>query len=995
MRVWSNTPSNEPSLPLPEPTIPGVSEARLGPDDWAPALADTDGRQVVVAGPGAGKTEFLLRRVRHLVTESDVAAPGILVLSFSRRSAARLQRRLAALLEGTGLTLQVTTFHSLATRILEAASGSAVVTLTTPEQVAVVHRLLEEEDPGYWPPLFRQALTSHPFASEIADFMLRCSERLLDVSKLAQIAAGRPEWAALPAFYDRYLTWLQSNHRTDYGTLLTNAIRTLEETPEIVGEISHVIVDEYQDTTVAQATMADRLSATTGNITVAGDPYQSIYSFRGADLTNIAEFSAVPDTRRWVLTQSFRVPRSIIDAALRVVSGGDLPGAAGPVEPAGHHGVAEAHVFDQESAEAEWIASEVERTMRFEGISADEIAVVVRSKRDFLSEMSRALSRRQIPHDEPRARLVDHPAIRVVDDLVTVACSADDESSSNPSSINQAMRRVLLGPFFGFSLSRLRELERAQIRSGLPWADVIAQLEPELTGLIDLISTPAWAREAPAAEGFWHWWTTMDGAEHVVASAEHAEWRRAWSAFAQATRRQAERDEAMTLQTYFQLVADDDFEASPLLSFRERGDRVTLTTLHQIKGLSFDSVFIANAVEGVFPDISRSKRLLRPELLSPTASDDPSAHHLFSLQEEMRLAYTAVTRARRRVVVTATDAGVDQGDRRPSRFLTAIAGETGPTRADTDFTTPASLREAELMLRRRLFDPAEPAADRLAALALLAHPPGEWWDPDRFAGVRAEGPSTPVITGPLTLSPSQGESYLRCPRRYVLERRLRLGDSESVYSRFGVMIHRVLEIAEAEIVGTGARHASLERTLEILDDEWKTADFGTPGVTEAWRLKAIELLTHLYEHWPGKGPPIELESDVELTVDGTRWVGKIDRLEEADGRLRVIDYKTGTQAPTRDEAAESIQLGFYALAVADTGAEVSAAEMWFPRVKGKSVARRSLAVHEMDSIASKLVDITRSVVGESWEATSGKHCETCPFIRSCPAWPEGRGAFIP
>ena len=973
-----------------------MSEARLGPDQWGPALGDTDGRQIVVAGPGAGKTEFLLRRVRDLIQGTSATPAEIMVLSFSRRSAARLQRRLVDLLGDTGLTLQVTTFHSLATRILEAAAGSPVVTLTTPEQVAVVQDLLHREEPFSWPTLFRQALTSHAFASELADFMLRCSERLLDPGALSAAAADRPEWTALPDFYGRYLTRLQETDKTDYGTLLTSAIEALAADSGIVGAISHVIVDEYQDTTVAQAELANLIATPTGNITVAGDPYQSIYSFRGADLTNIAEFSSAPGTKRWVLTDSFRVPEPIIEAALRVVSGGDLPGAAGPVQPAGHHGVATAHVFDQESAEAEWIASEVERMIRIERTPPREIAVVVRSKREFLNEMSRALGRRQIPHDEPRARLVDHPAIRVVDDLVTIADSQAESDELASPLIGSAMRRVLLGPFYRLTLSRFRELERARLRTGKSWFDVIVEHEPDFTGLLSLISEPGWARDVAAADGFWHWWKHIDGVEAVVADPDFGEWRSAWSAFAQATRRQAERDQSVSLRQYFRLVAEDDFEATPLLSFQERGERVSLTTLHQIKGLSFDSVFIANAVEGVFPDVTRSKRLLRPELLAPSASDDPSDHHLFSLQEEMRLAYTAITRARRRVVMTATDAGVDQGDKRPSRFLYAMAGDSQPSQPDEDQREPASIREAESLLRRSLLDPEVPTARRVAALELLANPPRPWWDPDQFAGIRPPGPDSPVIGASLTLSPSQGESYSQCPRRYVMERRLRIGGSDSVYSKFGVLIHTILELAEGEIIGEGVLHAPLERALEILDEQWAEADFGTPGLTEAWRQKGVELITHLYDHWPGKGHPVALEVDVELDVEGTRWVGKIDRLESgSDGRFRIVDYKTGTSAPSQDEAAESLQLGFYALAVAASRGEVSTAEMWFPRVNKKSVARRGVATHEIESISDRLTAITRAIRSEDWEPESGEHCKNCAFIRSCPAWPEGRGAYLP
>ena len=180
-------------------------------------------------------------------------------------------------------------------------------------------------------------------------------------------------------------------------------------------------------------------------------------------------------------------------------------------------GVAETHIFDQESAEAEWIAAEVERMIRLERTPPSEVAVVVRSKRDFLNEMSRALARRQIPHDEPRARLVDHPAIRAVDDLVTIAAAQSDSvDDPSPALIDNAMRRVLLGPFYRMTLSRFRELERFHLRTGKPWLEVIVENEPGFTGLIGLVSETAWACDVSAADGFWHWWVNIDGVETVV-----------------------------------------------------------------------------------------------------------------------------------------------------------------------------------------------------------------------------------------------------------------------------------------------------------------------------------------------------------------------------------------------------------------------------------------------------------------------------------------------
>lgn len=954
-----------------------------------------------MAGPGTGKTEFLIRRVARIVETGRARSSEIVVLSFSRRASASLKRRIEEAVGTTGIPIDVTTFHSLAIRLVEAVTGGQrPLPLTTPEQVGLVRQILRSEDPSAWPLIYQGILDSHAFSAEVADFLLRCSERLLSPEDLAERARERADWKGLPGLYSRYLATLEEIGRTDYGVLLSRAVELLgsPEGAALAENFRYVLVDEYQDTSPAQAEMAELLARSHDNLAVAGDPYQSIFSFRGAEVRNLAAFSEIPETKRIVLAQSFRVPAQIMDAALRVVSGGDLPGSAGPVIPAPHDGRAEVYVFDQETAEAEWIAREVEQLVRAEGLGPADIAVVVRSKKEFLSELSRALDRRGLPHDPPDSRLVDHPAVQVISDLVIAATRGGPLAEVSPvdsDASDRSMRRVLLGPLFGTTVGLEREIVRDRRRTGRAWAEVVSQHLPGMPGLVGFLSDPAWAEQMGAADGFWEVWTHLDGIPEMVAEPGRDEWRRAWTAFGQMLGRQAERDPGVTLARFFELVDEDDFEPTPLISHRLSDDRVTLTTLHQAKGLEFEVVFIANAVEGVFPDLRRSRRMLRPELLSPERTVDPEAQHLFQVQEEMRLAYTAMTRASRRVVWTATEAGVDQGERRPSRFLLAAAGGQAPGPPGIVERDPITVVEAEAALRRDLLDAGASTSRRLAAAHVLGQPSRPWWDPRSFAGAVEPGPDRPVMIESFRLSPSQADSYEKCPRRYVLERRLRLGDSSSVYSHFGELTHDVLERAESEVIGSGLRHASLQRVLAIVDEVWDGADFGTPALNDAWKQKAIEMLTKLYENWPGKGEPVEVELDVESVIAGVRWIGRIDRLEKTDGGYRVVDYKSGTSVPTKDEAAESIQLAFYALAVQETRGDVVASEMWFPRNKTKSVSTRSLATHRLSAVAEKMAEVTRLIGQEVWEPRVSERCTGCGFRRSCPAWPEGKGAFLP
>ncbi|MBU1492659.1 MAG: ATP-dependent helicase, partial [Actinobacteria bacterium] len=945
-----------------------ATETRVDPDGWDTAIAATDGPQLVVAGPGAGKTEFLVRRALHLI-DGGVHPEQILMLSFSRRGAADLRRRVAEGLDRSLTTIPASTFHSLAFRLLEAygvggaGPGKVPALLTGPEQTGLVAELLADEAPGDWPVLYRGLLPTAGFADEVADFVLRCREQLIDPIQLAERASGRPQWRALPAFLERYLAELRSRGRIDYGSLQAEAVDLLDA-PSIREAVAeqhpYVLVDEYQDTTVAQAQLLERLTRSRRNLTVAGDPYQSIYSFRGTAITNIAEFPEAfrgldgTPGRRLVLTTSFRVPAEILEAAVRVTAGGDLPGAAGPVVPAKGRGSVEVYRFDQLTHEAEWIASEIQRVHLRDGIPYRNMAVLVRSTRHMLPELSRALERRGVPHDPPDTRLADHPAVRLVLDCVRAATGTDRGG---------AVKRLLLGPLVGLPLSAMRDIQRDQIRTGDPWSEVVRRSVPGGEALAGIIDDPTWADSAPAAEGFWHLWSTLPQLAAAATDPARVRERAAWSSLAQVLGRLGERDPAATLSDYLRWSESEDFEATPLLEYRSgRDDRLTLTTLHQAKGLGWDLVFIADAREGVFPDLRARESLLGSRHLSGSQPEDPAASARARLQEEMRLAYTAMCRAATRVVWTCTTSGWEDGRGVPSRFLSLVSGrDAGSLTSPAAPGDPATPLEAEAWLRRMVRDPAETAPRRLAALGALTGP-GEWRrrEAAAFAGMARRGPDTGLVPAGVSLSPSQAESYLTCPRLYAFRRWLHVDGGGSVYLDFGSLIHGVLEETERAALERGDRHGTLDEALAALDGGFDPAAFGGNPWAAAWHAKATRVLTHLYEAWPGGGRVAAVEYPVEMEVAGTRWRGRIDRVEveeqETSGPLlRVVDYKTGTSMPTVAEAGRSVQLGFYMIAaredphLAGLGCP-GAAELWFPAARSVSVTTRALDTGRLDEV---------------------------------------------
>ncbi len=984
------------------------SDIRVDPADWPDRVQPADRPQLVVGGPGTGKTEFLVRRATRLIEQGH--AGNLLVLSFSRRGAVDLDARIRSSAPDHASAIDVTTYHSFAARLVEAHAtyhgwDRAPDVLPGPDQKRLVAELLEMEDPGDWSHAYRPLLTTRTFADEVTDFILRCREQLIGPSELTHRERDRADWRGLSSFLDRYDRTLRSRSVIDYGTLLAEAAALLLD-PQIADDLAarhrYVLVDEYQDTTRGQSILLQRLVAGHGRLTAAADPYQSIYSFRGADIQNVARFPEDfsiegVEAERLVLTTSFRVPADILDAAVRITAH-ELPGAAGKVIPAPGTGSVEAYRFTRQVEEAEWIASEIHRLNLEQRIPLERIAVFTRSKSRFLTPLSRSLEVRGVPHEPPDERLIDQPAVRFIFDLAFAA-----GRSGNADAVDHAMRRILLGPMFSISPALMAELLALRATRETAWSDLVRNGIDDGTALADLLADPSWATASPAVDGLWRIWSELPQIGELVTSPRRIPDRAAWTSFAQVLARWNDRNPEGTLLEYRDHSDSEEFEASPLLPYHDGDtDRVTVTTLHQAKGLAFDVVFIADAVEGIFPDLRSRDSLLGTRHLQPHLPTDAAGYLSFRLQEERRLAYTAMTRASRRVVWTATDSGSDLDGGTPSRFLPLATGTASVDESagdpDTDHR-PITMGQAEAMLRRVAADPVALPPRRLAAIDTLARGPAIGLRPAReLTGVAERGSDTGVVERPVVLSPSQADAYERCPRAYVLQQKMRIGSDPNRYTEFGTLIHSVLEHVETAAQERGDRHGTADEALAHLDSLLTPGMFGENAVDAAWRERARAALQNLYALWPSTGAPVRLEIDLGLERGDVRWRGRADRIERRDGSIVVVDYKTG-RTVTGDESAASIQLGFYLIAARETPelaslGPVAGAEMWFPLHPLKhTIATRPFDLGNLPDIERRMAAAAHGIADEDWNPKPGPACERCAVRTLCPAMPEGKEAF--
>ena len=970
------------------------AEVRIDPDAWEGAIPPPDRHQIVVGGPGTGKTEFLCRRAATAI-ESGTPPGEILLLGFARNGANRLRTRLIDLVGPPGHRAIVSTYHSLAMRIVEAASAdlgwSAPPTvLTGLEQEQLVTELLRDEDPGRWPVAYRSILTSEAMASEVTDFLLRSREHRLDADDIR--SRGRDQWRGIPEFIERYDQRLLDEGRIDYGRALDLATRHIEHHPGAIGRLALVLADEYQDTSPVQADLLFAAARTGAKLTVAADPYQSIYSFRGTDIQNVYEFPSRTEealgtrAERLVLTTSYRVPAEILDASVAVTAR-ELPGGAGKVLSTRTGGSVACHEFSTSGEEAEWIASDVERIHLVEQVPIDRFAVFVRSHSPFVDELVRALDRRGIAHEYTDDRLVDQPIIRFLHDVVSVA--AGMEAGSIDDAPDATLRRVLAGPFV-----RLAPAKAASAPDDPDeWADWVANLGAEYHALADLLANDDWCTGRPANEGMWTVWSTLPTLAAVAIDHDRDTDRRAWSAYAQMLDRAAVRSPGSTLRDVVESASGRDFEADALIN-PSAVDGVTIATLHRSKGTEYDVVYIADATDGQLPDLRATDSMLGVRHLNPHLPSDALRYVTFRLDEERRLAYTAMTRSTSRVVWTATTATSEGVGQPPSRFMRLVGPTTPPTIDETPLTPRAFLAET----RRTLSNPEAPLYERVAALLFLADRDLHGTDPLARYGTRARGGDTGLVPSELRLSPSQATMFDRCPRRYAAERYLLTIDDETVYLRLGNLIHRVLEAAESEATDKGDQRATLADALRHLDGLWPELGFGDDIVGQAWRRRSETMLTNLYELWPSSAMPIAHEIELTMELDGIPWLGRADRVERTGEAITVVDYKTG-QVVSVGDAGESLQLGYYALAAADhpdiaRHGTIAGAEFWYPsKPLTQKVTTRAFDMDNLRLVEERLIQIGSLIQTEAFIPTPGSVCQRCPIAGSCPAVDAGAEAF--
>lgn len=1016
---------------------------------------DVRGTVRVLGGPGTGKSSLLVdTAAAHIAAGCDPES--VLLLTGSSRLSAQARAAITTALLGAGARSAVReplvrTVHSYAFAVLRLAAqrnGSPPPRLiTSAEQDGIIRELLagdvEDGDasPVRWPERLRPALSTVGFATELRDLMARCSERGVDPLALQRIgrAAGRPEWQAAGRFAQAYEQVMLL--RAAVGMAAPQATVPALGAAELVGaaleafatdadllaaeraRVQLLLVDDAQHLDPQAARLVEVLATGAELAVIAGDPHQTVFGYRGADPALLrGEGPAL------TLTRSHRCANPVADAIGAV--GRRLPGAEATREFTGSDapGSVTVQIAASPHAESALITDALRRAHLVDGVPWSQMAVIVRSVPRMGAALGRALTAAGVPLDlpQPEVPLAEQPAVRAL--LTVLEATADGLDGERALAL-------VTGPIGRVDPISLRQLRRA-LRRAAPespggFSDLLVDaLQRDTPALADgqaralrRVCAVLTAARRSAREGsdprhtLWQAWHRSGLQKRWLAASE-----RGGPAGAQADRDLdavtamfdvAEQYVARTAGASLRGLVDHitALALPPARRDEAAPDAVALLSAHSALGHEWEFVVLAGVQEGLWPNVSPRGGVLATQQLVDVIDGvcAPGQHTLSSraplLAEERRLLIAAMGRARSRLLVTAVDSDCGDDAMLPSSFcheLAALATEpqsqpAPPVRA------PRVLAPSALVGRLRSVVCAAPGAvddverDCAAAqLARLAEAGVHGADPASWYGSRELSSAEPLWEDGeqvVTLSPSTLQMLSDCPLRWLLERH---GGSRGrdVRSTLGSLVH-------ALVSESGRTESQL---LNGLEKVWEELPFDAQWYSDNERVRHLEMLSTFLRWREGtRGELTEVGTEIEVdgqiaAPDGelpaVRLRGRLDRLErDSEGRLVVIDLKTGKSPVSKDDAQSHAQLAMYQLAVAAgllaDGDEPGGGRLvYLGKTTGGGATERHQDALTPDGRAEWDEQVHRAAAatqGPQFTARVNDGCAHCPVRAMCPA----------
>ncbi|HYA23969.1 MAG TPA: ATP-dependent DNA helicase [Terriglobales bacterium] len=967
-------------------TKPSLTVRPFQPDErQRQAIEHVHGPMLVVAGAGTGKTTVLIQRIVRLIGENHARADEILALTYTDNAATEMRERIQAELRAASSCLQVSTFHAYCNNLLIRNQKNFGV-LDDKDLWIFLRKRIRELRLNY----FVRAANVTKFLDDLLDFIRRCHDELVGPDKYTDYVR-RLERGELPiprvckskdvdglsedevlgrcreiaSVFSKVEEMLAAENLGTFGHMITRAYELLRQQPELLARerarARFILVDEFQDANFAQVKILQQLAGDEKNIFAVGDPDQAIYRFRGASSAAFALFQhTFPGARIVALEKNRRSTTPILKCAHALIS-------KNPEAFSGMHQTLRYKRSPLISAREEETAKEgrtlpslpveaVLSTGKGKDLESSDVVSVLRQRRrqlrgkwsDFAviyrqhlhrDELVEELGECGIPYTIEGMDVMDTGEARDLFACLGAVVSANDDAS---------LLRVAARPQFAIDPEKLRAGIRAlpqdQEHGGV--AAVLGQIEgggsvlnalQEVRNEIARASAKSRATLEIIIRKF-----IFSGASPVVAAIR--EFVSQWEA--KSLVRTKELAELLEYLEYFR-------EARGAISMTTPdGDAVRLLTAHAAKGLEFNHVFILRGNSNSFPASYKESLVDFPRELRDPDSVGPQDDKTLHDQEERRLFYVAMTRARDSLTVYAKRG-------------------TGH-----DATPPGYLRD--LLKDSSLHDH-------------LLHRPARGFQTDLFAQA---APALPILSQWVALPPASDlstrlsasavQTYETCPLQFKLDREWKIPGEVPAAMQYGASMHRVLRTYYDSV--RFGRTMDDNDLLEFFRTDLRAARIQDSYQRDLYENQGIAQLREFLAACRKQAPPqvLHTEEFFEIRLGSTKVVGRIDRVDKlSDGQIAITDYKTG-KPQSQEDADESLQLSIYALAAREKW-DYRAGHLVFCNLEDNTSVVTKRSDVQLEEAKLKVGDVAAKIAAGDFEPKRGFHCGFCAYRNLCPA----------
>jgi len=1030
---------------------PAFSRSKLF-DEQKAILAHRGAPAMILGGAGTGKSSTLVEAVLARI-EAGTNPDSILILTYGRESASLLRDQIAIAAQSTSFEPLARTFHALAFSILNQKMRSddlRYVLISGAEQDAAIKEMLTNplvEIP--WHSELAKALTTRGFVREVRDLILRATELGLTPKDLQEMGLrlGEKYWDGAAKFWASYhgaqelasATVGERLVKIDPSSIIFEAIHLLQSDPARLRyfreRFTTIVVDEFQESDPSHRALLSLLAGE--DLLLFVDPHSAVGRFRGADPDGVLRFAREITSAEFRLTQNFRSHPAIAELGARVASrfrssestGGAA--AANDWAPIADDSISFAKLASA-SENAEQIAYSLRKAHLHDGIAWSEMAIILRNPGADIAAINRACVRNSVPLsvDASALALAENPAVIPLLGLAELAIKRSRISASDWP----LLENILLSEFGGadplelrrirISLSKVRTDSRSTTEmmidsikssvSELPWEE-----QRPIKRIHDLIRAGAEAikKSGDISDLLWVIWQNATDYEGRAISTL---WRDkalaggnsgakadrdldAVITLFESARRFSERNQGASPQLFIDQIRNERILSDSITASGAREEVVSLLTVHSAKGRQWEFVVVTGIQDGSWPNLKERGSLLGSERLVESmrsglvAKAELAAATASGLAEdERRLLYVAITRAKKALFIT----GYSTEDSQPSRYFDELYEEcTGLSSEELHSSIQSSLTLQGLIasLRRELGNESQFAA---SLLAFLARSGIRSADPDNWLGVRALSSQDPVVAEDqnIYISPSSLGSFDECGLKWFLERS-GAKDGDSTAQLLGVAIHFIAaQLAENPAL-------TVQQGVAQLIAAWPMVDQSIGWYKENQLKRAEWMLTRFFE-WHESNPRTLVSTEEPFVVEFGRVIlrGTVDRLEidPGTGKYFIVDLKTGTPV-SKTDAQENKQLMAYQLAVTDSGftelpdfpknAQSAGAGLLF--VAKETAKNESLDQGAVDPEAFK-AEVAKTAIemsGSSFTATINSNCRICKVKVLCPLQNQGRSVL--